>query len=601
MSKGVIWDLTSYFNAFNSPEMQSFKKELNAQIGKLQGESAALSTLAADNLPKWEQVFLNYEQLSRKLSHYGSYIGCLHAADANNEEYGRESAEIDSISAEFSKIEINLKMGLKKASESDFATFCKREKLSEITFQLTELRQNAQKTMNSDLENLATDLSVDGFSSWDRLYNILAGKLSFDMHWPDGRIEKTPIAQCRSLMQDADRKVRQAAFEHGNQAWKKVEDVCAASLNAISGTRLLLNRRRGFDHFLDVSLLQLRISRKTLDAMFQAISECRPFIQKLGKAKARALGQEKLAWYDCEAPLAIPSLNRYSWEECVAMIDKAFARAYPELCIFFKDAIAKKWVESEPRQGKRPGAFCTGSLLTEESRVFMSYSGSLSDVSTLAHEIGHAFHSAQLRGLRPLKQGYPMTLAESASTFAEILLTEGIMTDPDSSDAQRLSVLTATINHGIAFLIDIPIRFNFEKTFHEERAKGEVSVSRFKSLMTEAMQNQFGELLEENGADPFFWASKMHFYLAGVSFYNYPYTFGYLLSRGLFEMFKREGSAFLPKYQEFLRLSGNDMAQSVAQKALGTDLESTEFWKRAIMSHEAELAQFEELSKKVFG
>jgi oligoendopeptidase F len=231
----------------------------------------------------------------------------------------------------------------------------------------------------------------------------------------------------------------------------------------------------------------------------------------------------------------------------------------------------------------------------------MSYAGSLNDISTLAHEIGHAFHSGQLKGLRPFMQGYPMTLAESASTFAEILLAEGIMTDPDSSDAQKLSVLTATVNHGIAFLIDIPIRFNFEKAFHEERMRGEVSVSHFKSLMTEAMQNQFGDLLEEKGADPFFWASKMHFYLTGVSFYNYPYTFGYLLSRGLFGMFKREGTAFLPKYQEFLRYSGSDMAQNVAQKTLGADLEATDFWKQAIMSHEPELAEFETLVKKVLG
>ncbi|MBU1107104.1 MAG: M3 family oligoendopeptidase [Candidatus Riflebacteria bacterium] len=601
MVKGIVWDLTSYFNAFNSPEMKSFKSEMNGLISKMQSATGSMGTLDAKNQAEWEQLFIDYEQLTKKISHYGSYVGCLHAADANNEDYARESAEADSISAEFSKIDTNLKMGLKKASDQDFSSFCKREKLADITFHLTELRTDAQKTMSSELENLATDLSVDGFSSWDRLYNAIVGKLGFDMHWPDGRIEKIPMAQCRSLMQDSDRKVRQAAFEHGNHAWEKVEDVCAAALNAISGTRLLLNKHRGFDHFLDVSLLQSRISRKTLDAMFQAIAECRPLIQKLGKAKAKALGQEKLAWYDCEAPLAIPSLNRYSWEECVGMNEKAFSRAYPELCTFFKSALEKKWVESEPRPGKRPGAFCTGSLLTEESRVFMSYAGSLSDVSTLAHEIGHAFHSSQLNGLRPFKQGYPMTLAESASTFAEILLAEGILTDPEASDAQKLNVLTGSINHGIAFLIDIPIRFNFEKAFHEERMRGEVSVSRFKALMTEAMQNQFGELLEENGANPFFWASKMHFYITGVSFYNYPYTFGYLLSRGLFEMFKREGSDFLPKYQNFLRLSGSDMAQSVAQKALGADLENTDFWKRAIMGHEPELVQFEELSKKVLG
>lgn len=599
MSKGIVWDLTTYFKEFNSQEMRTFKTDLVRGINDLQQISGELTTLSCENQAKWEEVIVFFEQLLRRLSHYASYISCLSAGDAGNEDYNRESAEIDGLSAEFSKISINIKMGFKKASDKDFSAFCAREKIANIKFHLTEMRIESQKTMSLDLESLAADLSVDGFSSWDRLYSTISGKLSFDMHWPDGRIEKTPMAQCRSIMQDSNRKVRQAAFEHGNKAWQGVEDVCAASLNALAGTRLLLNKKRGIEHFLDVSLLQSRISRKTLDAMFQAIDESRPFIQKLAKAKARALGQERLAWYDCEAPLEIPQLNRYSWDECVKMCDKAFARAYPGLQKFFNDSLQKKWVESELRDGKRPGAFCTGSLLTEESRVFMSYAGSLNDVSTLAHEIGHAFHSHQLNGLRPFMQEYPMTLAESASTFAEMLLADGVLTDPEASDAQKLNVLTGTVNHGIAFLIDIPIRFRFEKAFHEERMNGEVSVSRLKTLMTEAMQNQFGELLEANGANPYFWASKLHFYISGVTFYNFPYSFGYLLSRGLFGMFKKDGKKFLPRYEQFLRLSGSDMAHEVARQSLGADLEETAFWKQAILSHEPELQQFEELVTRV--
>ena len=599
MNKGVVWDLSSYFKEFNGPEMLSFKQKLVTDITELQKTAAALKTLASDNQPAWEKVFLDFEQLMRRLSHFSSYVGCLGAADANNEAYSRESAEIDGISAEFSKIAIHIKMGLKNASDNDFNKFASREFLADIKFHLNEMRIEAQKTMSSELESLAADLSVDGFSSWDRLYSTIAGKLSFDMHWPDGRVEKTPMAQCRSIMQDSDRQVRKSAFKNGNEAWNNVEDVCAAALNALAGTRLMLNKKRGFEHFLDVSLMQSRISRKTLDAMFKAIEESRPFIQKLGKAKAKALKQEKLAWYDCEAPLAIPQLNRYSWDECVNIVDKAFARAYPDLCAFFRSSLEKRWIESEPRAGKRPGAFCTGSLLTEESRVFMSYAGSLNDISTLAHEIGHAFHSFQLCGMRPFMQEYPMTLAESASTFGEMLLADGILTDPETSDAQKLNVLTSTINDGIAFLIDIPIRFNFEKAFHNERMHGEVGVSRLKELMTEAMQNQFGELLETDGANPMFWASKMHFYLSGVTFYNYPYSFGYLLSRGLFAMFKREGEKFLPRYRDFLKLSGSNMAHEVARQTLGADLETTTFWKQAILGHEPELKMFEELVGKV--
>ncbi len=599
MSKGIVWDLTTYFDEFNGSKMKAFKKDIQDGIGELVERSSSLDPLNENTREAWRQVVIDSEELYRKLSHLGSYVVCLCSADANNEDYLKEYAILDGTMAEASKISIHLKAGLKSASDEEFAAFLEMDGLSDISFYLEEIRRDAKKTMTADLETLAADLSVDGFSSWDRLYSTVSSKLQFDMHWPDGRVESTPISQCRSLMQDSDRQVRRSAFEHGRAAWKTVEDVCAAALNSIAGTRLVLNRRRGIEHYLDVSLHQSRISKETLDAMFQAIEECRPFIQEVGRAKADALGLKKLAWYDCEAPLPIPDQERYSWEECVEMTQKAFSRAYPALGDFFREALEKRWVESEPRPGKRPGAFCTGSALTEESRVYMTFNGSLSDISTLAHEVGHAFHSRQLQGMRPYLKKYPMTLAESASTFGEMLLAEGVLEDPASTDAQKLSVLTETINSCMSFMIDIPIRFQFEKSFYDERSGGAVGVSRLKELMTRAIENQFGDLIEEGTADDLFWASKMHFYLTGVSFYNYPYTFGYLLSRGLFEMFKREGEAFLPRYQDFLRLTGSDMAQNVARGTLGADLEGTEFWKKAIMGHEPELSRFKELAPKV--
>ena len=274
-------------------------------------------------------------------------------------------------------------------------------------------------------------------------------------------------------------------------------------------------------------------------------------------------------------------------------------RAYPALQTFFRHALKNNWIESEPRSGKRPGAFCLSSFLKDESRIFMTFTGTLSDMSTLAHETGHAFHSWQLNGGRACIKDYPMTLAETASTFSEMLLADGIVTNPETPDNVKLDVLTNTINDILAYLVDIPIRFKFEKAFHEERIKGEVSVSRLKELMTEAMKNQFGDLLEDGGENNMFWASKLHFYALDCTFYNYPYIFGYLLSRGLFGMFKKEGQEFLPKYENFLKHTGRGMAQDVAKETLGVDLENKQFWIDSIMGHELVLSQFEELVKKI--
>jgi oligoendopeptidase F len=223
----------------------------------------------------------------------------------------------------------------------------------------------------------------------------------------------------------------------------------------------------------------------------------------------------------------------------------------------------------------------------------------LGDVLTLAHESGHAFHGYLMRDIRPYARGYPMTLAETASTFGEQVLMNGLLDNPDVSDAQKAMMLDVEVGHGAIYLLDIPVRYEFEKAFYNERKNGELSVSRLKQLMVETQRRVLGDVLEAGGEDPYFWASKLHFYITGITFYNFPYTFGFLLSRGLYAMFKKEGTSFLRKYEEFLRLTGSDTAENVVRRSLGRDLETPEFWTEAIRSLEEPLNQLETLLPKV--
>ena len=229
----------------------------------------------------------------------------------------------------------------------------------------------------------------------------------------------------------------------------------------------------------------------------------------------------------------------------------------------------------------------------------MTYNNTIGDVLTLAHEAGHAFQSFVMRDIRPFAHNYPMTLAESASTFAEMILSEGIISDETIRDEQKALILDMEINHGAVYLMDIPVRFEFEKKLYELRQNGELTVSKLKELMVETHRQIFGDILEEGGEDPYFWASKLHFYITGVTFYNFPYTFGYLLSRGLFSIFKQEGREFLNKYEEFLRLSGSDTAENVAKKTIGKDLTKPDFWIDAIRTLEKPYQEFSEIIKKL--
>jgi oligoendopeptidase F len=597
----TTWDLTSYFPEFNGPEMLQFKEALRHNIASLRDKAALLPILTETNLAAWEEVLARGEDLTRRMSHLSSYIGCLTSSDARNEDYLKEEAALALLRAEFAKVRIEYLRAFKGATDADFARFLARPYLAGAENYLTRLREEARRAMTAEKEILATDLGVDGIQSWGRLYDRVSAKLEFEMIFPDGRRERLPMSQRRSLMDHPDRRVRRAAFEAGNAAWRSVEDTAAAALNAIAGTRITLNRHRGVDHFLDIALFQSALSRKTLDAMFAALFANLEMPRRILRLKAKLIGRSEVAWFDLGAPLDLPDQEKLSWEKARRLVGESFQRAYPALGDFFeRHVLAKNWIDWAPRAGKRPGGFCTSSMLSKESRIFMTYNESLGDVLTLAHESGHAFHGHQMGDVRPYARGYPMTLAETASTFGEQVFMNGLLDDPAISDEQKAMILDIDAGHGAIYLLDIPVRYEFEKAFYEERQNGEVSVSRLKELMIETQCRVLGEVLEPGGEDPYFWASKLHFYITGLTFYNFPYTFGYLLSRGLYAMFKKEGAAFLPKYEELLRFAGSGTSENVVKRTVDRDIEATEFWTEAIQSLEQPLNHLENLLPKVF-
>jgi oligoendopeptidase F len=596
----MTWDLTSYFPEFNGPDMRRFKEAIRADIASLRQAATKLPALTSESTAAWEDILLRNEDLSRRMSHLSSYVGCLASADARNEAYLKEEAELTRTRAELAKVRIELLRAFKESSAGAFSELTATPSLSGTQNYLNRLREEAQRAMSPEKEVLATDLGVDGIQAWGRLYDTTSAKLQFDMIFPDGRQERLPMSQRRSLLDNPDRRIRKAAFEGGNLAWQSIEDTAASALNAIAGTRLTLNRHRGVDHFLDIALFQAAITRKTLDAMFEALFTNLEIPRRILALKARPMGRETIAWYDLGAPLDLPDQEKLSWDKAKAMVGASFQRTYFALGEFFHQQIlGKNWVDWEPRSGKRPGGFCTSSMLSKESRIFMTYNESLGDVLTLAHESGHAYHGHLMRDVRPFARGYPMTLAETASTFGEQVLMNGLLDDPAISDQQKALILDVEIGHGAIYLLDIPVRYEFEKTFYEERENGPLNVSRLKDLMTETQRRVLGDVLEPGGEDPYFWASKLHFYITGITFYNFPYTFGYLLSRGLYGMFKKDGARFLPKYEEFLRLAGSDTAENVVKRTVGKNIEETGFWVQAIRSLEEPLNRLQTILPKV--
>ena len=286
------WDLTSYFPEFDGPQMKEFKQQLKHDIESTMNKASSLSGLNTDNQDDWETIFLTCEDLTTRYSHIRSYVGCLASADSRNEEYLKEEAELSLLGAEFSKLNSQLLNALKDTDDEIFSNFTEKSGLNDIAYFLNREREEAQHRMNQEKEILAADLGVDGIGAWGRLYDTISSKLEFDMEYPDGSIARLPMSQRRSLMEKPDREIRKAAFEGGNKAWGKIEDVIAACLNAIAGTRLTLNKHRGIDHFLDVALFQASISKNTLNAMLEAIYSEIEMPKEILRLKAKTMNCE---------------------------------------------------------------------------------------------------------------------------------------------------------------------------------------------------------------------------------------------------------------------------------------------------------------------
>lgn len=589
LAKPDRWSLTSYFTSFGGDDYtrfkQSLKDDLKSFLDGLQNKSAVNS---AD--------VLAVESFTVRLGHLDSYLGCMSADDANNDSVKADEAWVATLSAEMTKIGAILATRLADLSEPDAKSLSENSTLLGAEFAVARMRETGRRLMPAAHEALAADLNVDGLHAWGRLYQTLSGRLEFPMTFPDGHSETVPMARRRALMASADRRERAAAFSAGQVPWETHGDTFAAALNGIAGARLMLYKRRGLKGFLDEPLFDAALSQQTLDAMIGAIRDHIELPRRAIRAGAKLQGAP-MHFYDLEAPqVPAPTDLKVKWDDACNIVHQAFHAAYPALGDYFDDILSKRWIEAQPRPGKRPGAFCTGSHLTGEQRVYLTHNQTIHDVVTIAHEVGHAWHSHVLKKHRALASNYPMTLAETASNFGEMILLDGLERDPRSSPALVAYLLDQQMSRAHAYLINIPMRYEFERRFYAARAAGEVSTPGLRELMSSAQRDWYGDALAPDGFDPMFWASKLHFFITQVSFYNFPYVFGYLLSIGLFARFKSDGASFLTKYEQFLARTGSANCETVVRETLGVDITRADFWVAAIRSLEPGLEAYEKLS-----
>jgi pepF/M3 family oligoendopeptidase len=443
-------------------------------------------------------------------------------------------------------------------------------------FMLREAAEQSKYLMSEAEEALAAELSLSGGNAFGKLQGTVTSQLSVDFEL-DGKTQKLPMPALINLRSHPDEDTRRRAYEAENQAWEGVKETLAACLNGVKGEANTLNKKRGRKDAIHSSLDAARMDRKTLEAMLAAMKDSFPMFRKYWNAKAKKLGKEKLAWWDIFAPMGKTD-KVYSFEEARDFIVENFGKFSPDLAAFARRAFDSNWIDAEQRDGKRGGAFCMEIQGPKESRILANFDGSFDQVSTLAHELGHAFHNecAYQANKTVLQQLTPMTLAETASTMCETIVTEAVLTSTQDLQEQ-LAVLEAQIQNAGQIVVDIYSRYLFEKEVFARRETSELSADDFNDIMERAQKETYGDGLDERHLQKFMWTWKPHYYSSDLAFYNYPYAFGLLFATGLYAIYKQRGEAFVEDYKDLLASTGEETAAKLARR-FGIDITKRKFW-----------------------
>ena len=576
------WDLSNVYPSLESKEFNAAFSEFKRQVADLEDffvevvdkadatkPANQLGTIIGETVEKLNAVYALTNTLS-------PYISCHVDTNSRDKTAARIQSEFQQAYVPLRKLGIRFTDWMGKLQPVLDEAISNNATAKSHAFNLKEAAEQSKYLMSQAEEGLAAELTLSGGRAWDNLQGTITSQITVDFEL-DGKVEKLPMPALLNLRTHADEDVRRRAYEAENKAWDSVRETLAACMNGVKGEVITLNKRRSREDALHSALDAARIDRKTLEAMLEAMKDSFPMFRRYFKHKAKLIGKDKLAWWDLFAPAGSVS-KMVTYEDARDFILKNFTNFSPELASFAKRAYDNNWIDAEMRDGKRPGGYCTEIQEKKESRIFVNFDGSQDQISTIAHELGHAFHNecAFQFNKTALQQDTPMTLAETASTFCETIVTEALLAQT-TDQQEELAILEGQLNGASQVIVDIYSRFLFEKEVFERREKAELSSDDFCDIMERSQKATYGDGLDERYLQKYMWTWKPHYYSVGLSFYNFPYAFGLLFGTGLYAIFKERGEAFVQDYKQLLASTGEASAADLADR-FGIDIRTKKFW-----------------------
>ncbi len=579
------WDLSNIFSGLDGQDFKDAVKEVERRLGVLEKLVADGGVARLDAIPDdldtvagtMTSIINEMNTTTRLMRTVGSFISGFVTTDSYNQEAAKEHSAFAQINVRFSNAYVLFEAWV-GSLEPAIDRLCKmNDTLKEHEQFLIDTAEESRYRMTPEMEELTSELLLSGGGKMYMLQSTVTSqhKIPFEL---DGKTEIMPMTMIRNLANNPSEDVRHRAYEAELAGWEQIREPVAFALNGVKGTAITLAKRRGRDDVLHSALDNNKIDRETLEALLASMRDSFPAFRRYFQSKAKKLGKNALPWWDLSAPVGDVELT-YTWDEARDYVVEQFGTFSPEMAEYAAHAFEHSWIDAEPRDGKVGGAYCMRVPGVDESRILANFDGSFDGMSTLAHELGHGFHNHCQIGLPMLRQGSPSTLAETASIFCQTIIINAAL-DTAPAEAQ-LGILENQLMDSSQVIVDIYSRFIFESEVVARREKADLSADEFCELMLDAQRQTYGDGLDQDHLHPYMWLLKPHYYSQGYNFYNFPYSFGLLFGLGVYAIYLKEGEAFLPRYKELLRSTGEGKAAEIASR-YGIDIRSRDFWDASV-------------------
>ncbi|MGD8191156.1 M3 family oligoendopeptidase [Brevibacillus ginsengisoli] len=581
------WSLAELYPSFEAEEFNKDMEAVGYAIQKMKewaSQNLQDQSNAVDKIETYLNMQIDFSKLFTRLYSFGELTLSV---EATNEKALSVVEQLELKSTELTEPSVLFQKWI--GSLTNLHTLIEQSPLlQEHRFYLNEIASKTKYLLSEHEEILISKMKNTGSNAWSKLQEMITSTLLVDIT-VKGEAKQLPLPVVRNMAYEADESVRKTAYEAELASYKKIEQSSAAALNGIKGEVITLAKARGYQSALEKTLIDSRMDEATLEAMLTAMKESLPAFHKFYRKKGELLGHKNgLPFYDLFAPIGEVNMT-FTYEEARKFIVEKFHTFSKKLADYADYAFEHKWIDAEPREGKRGGAFCHSLHVIKESRIMANFTGSFSDMTTLAHELGHGYHGHCLNEESYLNSDYPMPIAETASIFCETIIKNAAL--KNASQEEAFAILENDISDCGQVIVDIYSRFLFESELFRRRENNSVSVNELKQIMMQAQKDAYGNGLDPEFLHPYMWACKPHYYYGDYNFYNFPYAFGLLFAKGLYAVYLQQGDQFVEAYDRLLSITGKNDIASVAQ-TMGVDVRSVDFWRGSLRLIEKDIEKF---------